>query len=283
MNNRNCGWIDSGVNLLDPRINDPDVLIRSASEGVRHLLVIGSTLKESIDALELKKRINHVNTVSALKLNHQVAEDISKYPQIETTAGIHPHYADQADASTFAKIKSVCVDNKIRVIGECGLDFNRNFSTRANQLYAFEAQLELAAELGVGVYLHERDAFDEQIDLLTKYSTNIPFKVAHCFTGNVSQLQAYLELDCYIGITGWICDSKRGLELRKSVLDLPLEKMLLETDSPYLFPKTVHPRKSVNEPSFLPNIAKEVANIKELELDLIKQHTFRNAHSLFFE
>ncbi len=283
LNNNHYGWVDSGVNLLDPRINKTDVLIRSSLEGVLHILVIASNLEESVEALKLKKKINPENRRFRFVETTGTLQDTPKYPIIESTVGIHPHYADQADTSTFTKIKTLCVDNQVRMIGECGLDFNRNFSTPANQLYAFESQLELAAELGIGVYLHERDAFEQQIALLEKYSPYIPVKVAHCFTGNTEQMLAYLSFDCYIGVTGWICDPKRGDSLRRAVVELPLEKMLLETDSPYLFPKTVRPRKSVNEPSYLPYIANEVANIKKLDLDIIKQHSFNNAYSLFFE
>ena len=266
-------WIDAGVNLLDPRLNNDEILIRSKTASVTHLVAIASTLEESESAIKLKSTLT-----SSLKIGNETVDT----PSIAVTAGVHPHYADQYTSETFSKLKYLCTHNKVAAIGECGLDFNRNFSTQENQLRAFESQLELAAELKMGVYLHQRDAFEIQVKLLNRYKDAIPFMVAHCFTGNKEQLNTYLELCCYIGITGWLCDEKRGQELRDAALDLPLNRLLMETDAPYLFPKTLKPKKRTNEPSFLPHIAQTLADIKQIDISEIETHSYQNAYTLFF-
>lgn len=166
-------------------------------------------------------------------------------------------------------------------VGECGLDFNRNFSTKENQLNAFQAQLMSAAQHNKTIYLHERDAFDEQIGLLKQHLPNIPNAIVHCFTGSRAQMEAYLDLGCYIGITGWVCDDKRGGDLQEAVKHLPLDKLLLETDAPYLFPKNVKPRAKNNEPCFLGHIAQKVAQLKGIELQTLSKASVENANNVF--
>ncbi|MFW8591660.1 TatD family hydrolase [Glaciecola sp. 2405UD65-10] len=267
-------WSDCGLNLLDPRFALNDTLGRASDAGVLDILVISSTIEESEKAAGL---IRDHNT-------HQISANDAPSQSVflAQTAGVHPHYADNTNSETWTKLKRIMADTQVVAVGECGLDFNRNFSSQANQIYAFEQQLALASEHNMGVYLHERDAFDTQISLLEKYAKSLPFMVAHCFTGNKSQLQAYLELNCFVGITGWLCDNKRGKELQNAVRDLPLERLLLETDGPYLFPKTLKPRKSINEPCNIPYIANAVAELTGTDVDTIKQFAFQNANKLFF-
>ena len=256
-------WIDSGVNLLSDRFDIPQVLDKACAQAVNKLLVISSTIEESEQAIQL------CNSNA-----HQVT--------LRCTAGVHPHYSDHTNLTTWTKLKTLIADKSVSAIGECGLDFNRNFSTKNNQLYAFEQQLALASEFGMGVYLHEREAFDDQINLLEKYAKHLKFMVAHCFTGSKEQMLAYVSLGCYIGITGWLCDEKRGVDLREASLTLPLSKLLLETDSPYLFPKTLRPRSSKNEPCNIPYIGEYLANLREQPVALIKSHAYENALALFF-
>src|SRR5690606_18676647 len=169
----------------------------------------------------------------------------------------------------------------VKAIGECGLDFNRNFSPKNVQLSVFEAQLELTAELKLPVFLHERDAFDQQINLLKKYRSRLVGGVAHCFTGNRAQMEQYLQLDLYIGITGWLCDDKRGSDLQTAIKHLPLERLLLETDAPYLAPKTLKPKVSTNEPCFLPEVARYFAEITQQPLASVIELSYANAQTLF--
>lgn len=257
-------WCDAGVNLLDTRFDKLNILNESLASDVTHILTISSDIQESLQAERFFAQTTHPCKTAF-------------------TAGIHPHYADAANLESWAKLTRIIADKQLAAIGECGLDFNRNFSSQNNQRFVFEKQLELAAEHQVGIYLHERDAFDEQVNLLQQYAPHIPFMVAHCFTGNKSQLQTYIELGCYIGITGWVCDPKRGNDLREAITALPKEKMLLETDSPYLFPKTLKPRRSVNVPANLPHIAQQVSLLTDYSLSEIQTATFANACGLFFD
>jgi TatD DNase family protein len=256
-------WFDAGVNLLDPRFDLAELLDESAEAGVTDLLVISSNIAESEQAV-------------AMVLSHS-----SKQISLHTTAGIHPHHADHACAQSWSKLRSLLVDTAVCAVGECGLDFNRNFSTQQNQIQAFDAQLQIAVEHQKGVYLHERDAFAEQCKMLLPVYQHLPFLVAHCFTGTPAQMQTYLDMGCYIGITGWVCDDARGASLQQAVKDLPLDRLLLETDAPYLFPKTVRPRSKQNAPKYLVAIAEKVAQIKQLPVQRIAQSAYANAKSLF--
>ncbi|MDT0595489.1 TatD family hydrolase [Glaciecola petra] len=257
-------WCDAGVNLFDSRFDKLEVLNGSLAHDVTHLLIISSDIAESTEA-------------------ERFCAHSTQACKTAFTAGVHPHYADAVNGDSWTKLTRVIADKQLAAIGECGLDFNRNFSSQNNQRYVFEKQLELAAEHQVGIYLHEREAFDEQVNLLQRYTPYIPFMVAHCFTGNKSQLQTYIELGCYIGITGWVCDPKRGNDLREAITALPKEKMLLETDSPFLFPKTLKPRRSVNVPANLPHIAQQVSLLTDYSLSEIQTATFANACRLFFD
>lgn len=270
-------WIDTGVNLLDPRFTLDDVLLRAYQADVTHILVISSTLDESQQSLSLCNRYNSPQQANASPENITLTKT-----RLACTAGIHPHYADNSNAQSWAKLKSIIADKQVSAIGECGLDFNRNFSTKPKQLYAFEQQLNIAAENNMGVYLHERDAFDEQMKLLQTYSKSLKFMVTHCFTGNKEQLNGYLSLGCYVGITGWLCDPKRGKALQEAVQHLPLSRLLLETDAPYLFPKNLKPRQSKNEPCYLPHIALCLSELTNQSLEKVKQHAYDNALALFF-
>lgn len=257
-------WFDIGVNLTNERFDIEPVLKRAEEAGVESILITGTSVQESVKALEICRQ-----SVKGLYC----------------TAGVHPHHASEFDQQSYSTLFNLCQDPKVLAVGECGLDFNRNFSSPRQQLYAFEQQLILACELQLPVFLHERDAFAEQISLLKKYRKNLVGGVVHCFTGDSAQMLAYLELDLYIGITGWLCDPVRGLELREAVLNLPLERLMLETDAPYLRPKGLAKNRLIdkgnNEPAYLPYIAGQLANIMELDMQLIKQHSYTNSQTLF--
>ena len=156
--------------------------------------------------------------------------------------------------------------NNPHAIGETGLDFFRNLSTYEEQVFAFEEQIKIAIDKNKPLFLHQRDSHDDFIKILRKYSSDINKAVVHCFTGTQKQLDDYLELDCYIGVTGWICDAKRNVELRKTIKNIPLEKLMIETDCPYLIPKNLpdKPKNNRNEPSNLNHIINEIAVLLSL-------------------
>src|SRR5262249_4358658 len=146
---------------------------------------------------------------------------------------------------------------RVRAVGECGLDFNRDFSPRPVQERWFAAQLALAAALDKPVFLHERDAHARFVAILKEAP---PVRgVVHCFTGTRAELDVYLEMGLHIGITGWICDERRGAGLAALVRHVPLDRLLVETDAPFLVPRDLRPRPAHNEPAFLPHIAQTVA------------------------
>lgn len=253
-------WFDIGVNLTDKRL-DAGALVESAClADVQRIAVTGTSVEGSEQALYLAH----------------------KYPnQLVSTAGVHPHYAKDVDDHYLSNLANLAQDPQVVAIGECGLDFNRNFSPPEIQIKVFEQQLLLAAELSLPVFLHERDAFEQQIRLLSKHRASITGGVVHCFTGSLSQMQQYVDLGFYIGVTGWVCDPKRGEALREAVSQLPLDKVVLETDAPYLMPKTLKSKSRNNQPANLPHIAQAVASIMNVELSELQRCSTENALTLF--
>ncbi len=257
-------WCDIGANLTDKRLDFSAVFTRALAADVKQMIITGTDLAKSIQA-------------------EQLAQQHPRH--LYATAGVHPHAASTFDQQSVSDLKHLAQAKQVVAIGECGLDFNRNFSTPEQQLWAFEQQLMVACELGLPVFLHERDAFEQQIRLLKKYRAQLVGGVAHCFTGNLEQMQAYLELDLYIGITGWVCDLNRGQDLRAAIAHLPLERILLETDAPYLRPKGLANNRKVdggnNEPAYLPFIAAQVAELMQTDPDSLATACQQNLQLLF--
>lgn len=256
--------IDIGVNLTNNRFDkDVDEVISQANEsGVRHLLVTGTNVFESQKALAL----------------------CLKYPQyLSCTAGVHPHDADNVSHDYLEQLQSLASQSNVKAIGECGLDFNRNFSTPTNQKKVFLEQVKLAQQLQLPLFLHQRDAFKEWFDILTPYFTHVPYMVSHCFTGTAEELNLCLEANMYIGITGWICDERRGQGLRDIVNKIPLNRLMIETDAPYLTPRTIRPKpkSSRNEPKYLRYVVEEIARLTDYSEQDIIQYTSENARCVF--
>ncbi|WNO59783.1 TatD family hydrolase [Rheinheimera sp. MMS21-TC3] len=257
-------WCDIGVNLLSEQFaaDRQQVLDRAVASGVNQLVLIGSDIAESQQNLQFCQQ-QYLNL------------------ELVTTAGIHPHYSAQVTADWLQQLELLIKESKVVAIGECGLDFNRDFSPRPQQQDVFAQQLQLAVQYKKVVYLHERDAFTRQIAMLKQH--NIQQGVAHCFTGNVQQLRAYLDLGLYIGITGWLCDDKRGSELQQAIAYIPDDRLLLETDAPYLLPKTIQPKPKSrrNEPAYLHYVAEKVAQLKQYSLTEVAQLSWQNSQQLF--
>ena len=151
------------------------------------------------------------------------------------------------------------------------------------QKKSFRMHIEIAKELSLPLYLHQRDAHNDFIRMIREHRKNFPKFVVHCFTGTQKELDDYLDLDAYIGLTGWICDAKRNIDLRQSIKNIPLEKIMIETDSPYLIPKNLQnkPKKNINEPKYLPHIANEICELTGYELEELKLATSNNAINFF--
>lgn len=231
------GLIDIGANLThDSFDHDRDeVLKRARAAGVVQQILTGTTVAASVRALALARA--HPGELFA-------------------TAGLHPHHASDFDDDARNRFHELAAASEVVAIGECGLDHFRNFSPPADQERAFVAQLELACELGMPAFLHQRDAHEEFLAIVRDFRDGLPAAVAHCFTGNRGQARAYLDLDLHIGITGWLCDERRGAELRDAVRYIPAERLMIETDSPYLLPRDLDPKPATrrNEPMHLAHI-----------------------------
>ena len=257
--------VDIGVNLTGASFAaDTEVVIAHArASGVSHLVLIGSDISDSESAIALCERFD--NCVA--------------------TAGIHPHHASEFDSRSIAQIRRLANEHPahVKALGEMGLDFNRNYSTPDEQLEAFAAQLALAAELNLPVYLHQRDAHDAFLDLVSQYRDRLPRAVAHCFTGSTAELHDCLDLDLHIGITGWICDERRGLGLRDTVRNIPMDRLMLETDAPYLLPRTIAPKPKSrrNEPAYLGYVLAMVSECLGMEPAEVAAETTANAKRFF--
>jgi TatD DNase family protein len=247
------------------------VIARSQTAGVKTLIITGNDIESSIKAAVFVKDNAHLNCKS--------------------TAGVHPHNAKNWNDKTLARLDELVAlyDSGIRAVGECGLDYNRNFSPQDAQRKCFEDQLKLAVRIGKPVFLHERDAFDDFFSILNNYRAGLPGAVVHCFTGGMRELEAYLSIDCYIGITGWICDERRGGHLIPLLKHIPADRLLLETDAPYLIPRSfphsgsrsARGKSGRNEPCFLPHIAASVAEILGKTPGQIAEETSANAERFF--
>ncbi len=255
--------VDIGVNLTSSAFDsDRDTVVSDARlNGVTTLILTGSSVQDSQSAATLA----------------------DQYPGCYSTAGIHPHHASEFNSDSIDQLRQLTLVPQVKAIGETGLDFNRNYSTPGEQVDAFEAQLMLACELNLPLFLHQRDAHKEFYALLKHYRDRFPDGVAHCFTDSKQALHAYLDLDLHIGITGWICDERRGMELRKLVRDIPLNRLMLETDAPYLLPRTIKPRPKPgrNEPGFLPFVLSEVARCMDRTEQEIAEASTANARKFF--
>jgi TatD DNase family protein len=234
--------IDIGANLTHSSFaQDLDaVLTRARAQGVIQMMVTGADAQGS--------RAAH-----ALALAHPGL--------LFSSAGVHPHHASAFDAETESLLRELHAQPEVKAVGETGLDYHRDLSPRAAQQFAFERQLGLAAECGKPLFLHQRDAHADFIACMDSVRDRIGRAVVHCFTGEKNELFDYLDRDFYIGITGWICDERRGTHLRELVKSIPSDRLMLETDAPYLLPRNVKPMPSHrrNEPMYLAHICAEVA------------------------
>jgi TatD DNase family protein len=240
--------IDIGANLTHKSF-DPDreqVISRALAAGVDRMIVTGSSVLCS----------------------RQAEKIATAYPGVLfATAGIHPHHAVESQPGDREVLAELLQMDIVVAAGECGLDYFRDFSPKEDQRRVFAMQLELAAEYEMPVFLHQRDAHDDFVAILKDYLPGIPRAVSHCFTGDGKELGACLDLDLHIGITGWICDERRGHHLKDIVGDIPLNRLMVETDAPYLLPRDLDPKPDSrrNEPMHLPHIVESIAEARGIE------------------
>ena len=256
--------IDIGANLCHESFaSDLDeVLERAVRSGVGRIIVTGTSRSDSEAAAALARR----------------------YPsRLRATAGVHPHEAAAFDGAASAVIEALAGREEVVAVGETGLDFYRDFSPRSDQERACEAQLEIAGRLGLPVFLPERDARRRFVEILRPVRDRLGAAVIHCFTGDHDDLDAYLDLDLHVGITGWICDERRGLHLRDLVGRIPADRLMLETDSPYLLPRDLRPRPRSrrNESAHLAHVARAVAGATGETVEALAARTTATACAFF--
>jgi TatD DNase family protein len=256
--------IDIGANLTNRAFaGDLDsVLERAWEHGVDCIVVTGTDVASSERAIALCDRAPS---------------------RLYCTVGVHPHDAAAVDDGWLDAVEQLREAACVRAIGECGLDFNRNYSPRDVQQRVFDAQLELAARVALPVFVHDRDSGGAVAHHLARHRTRLRDVIVHCFTGDAETLEAYLDLDCHIGITGWICDERRGLELASIAARIPDDRLLIETDAPFLLPRTISPRPSSrrNEPANLVWVARRLAEARGQTVEHVCAATAANAQRVF--
>ena len=258
-------YIDIGVNLTGSSFkSDIDQVVeRALSAGVEKLIVTGTDVEHSEQAILLSE----------------------KYESLcYATVGLHPHHASDYSADMASEFRDMLQHKNAVAVGECGLDFNRNFSTRQEQIRAFEAQLEIAIDLQLPLFLHQRDAHEDFVSMIKSCRDDLNQIVAHCFTGTIEEVNDYVLLDMHVGVTGWICDERRGESLQKAVKHIPLDRIMLETDAPYLLPRDLPQaplKKNRNEPCYLPHIAARVAGFMGVDESQLAIAAYENSCEFF--
>jgi TatD DNase family protein len=256
--------VDIGANLThDSFAQDLDaVMSRALLAGVRRQIVTGADLAGSRLAAEMAERDAH---------------------HLRSTAGVHPHHAMSLRSEDRSELLELLKRPCVVAAGECGLDYFRNVAPPEIQRSAFAAQLEVAALSNKPVFLHQRDAHADFTAILKEHIGAISGGVAHCFTGGIAELEDYLSLGLYIGVTGWVCDERRGASLREAVPRIPADRLLVETDAPYLLPRDLDPKPKSrrNEPALLVHVARIVGLLRGESLPSVASLTTRNAETLF--
>ncbi|MEP6634256.1 MAG: TatD family hydrolase [Luteimonas sp.] len=256
--------IDIGANLTHDSFDRDrdDVLQRAHEAGVARIVVTGASREHSPKALALAQA--HPGVLFA-------------------TAGVHPHHAVEYTDECDAELRALHTHAEVVAVGECGLDFFRDFSPRPAQRRAFERQLQIAADTGKPLFLHQRDAHDDFMAMMREFDGKLGPAVVHCFTGTRKELFDYLDRDWHIGITGWLCDERRGLHLRELAAHIPAQRLMIETDAPYLLPRTVKPQPSHrrNEPMYLAHIVEELARDRGEDIAVTAAQTVATATAFF--
>ncbi len=256
--------IDIGCNLTHDSFDaDRDAVIERAVEaGVAQMVITGASADGSRMASDLARE---------------------RPGQLFATAGVHPHRASEYDADTDALLRELCGREEVVAAGEAGLDYFRDFSPRDAQREAFESQLQIGVDTGLPMFLHLRDAHGDFHAILKSRRDELADAVVHCFTGSREELLTYLDLDCYIGITGWICDERRGTHMKDYLGEIPANRLMIETDAPYLKPRNLRPlvKSHRNEPRFLPWILGTLAACRGEHPEDLARTTTANARRFF--
>ena len=256
--------VDIGANLTHESFDrDRDaVLQRARDAGVSRMIVTGASREHSPQALALAQA--HPGVLFA-------------------TAGVHPHHAVEYTEECDSEMRALHAHAEVVAVGETGLDYFRDFSPRPAQRRAFERQLQIGADTGKPLFLHQRDAHADFMAIMKQFDGRLGPAVVHCFTGTRAELFDYLDRDWHVGITGWLCDERRGAHLRELVRNIPAQRLMVETDAPYLLPRTLRPlpKDRRNEPAFLPHIVAELARDRGESVDSAAAASTATASAFF--
>lgn len=270
--------IDIGANLLDSAFDADrqEALRRAGAAGVDAIVLTGTSVASSRAAADLA-RSPHVGGQEPAR------EAYGPIPRLFATAGVHPHDAAAVEAGWDDEIASLADRTEVVAIGETGLDYYRNFSPRDEQRLVFRRQVELAVQLDMPLFVHDRDAEGDTRRILADYRDDLTACVIHCFTGNAADLEGYIDDGYHIGITGWICDERRGRQLMELAHQIPGGKLMIETDAPYLLPRNIvpRPRSRRNEPAFLTWVAQQLALCRGEDPVAVQRQTRLNAMRFF--
>ena len=252
---------DSHCHLDDPTFEKdwPQVLERMAENGVNAAMIAGINLERSARALELAEA----------------------HTGFYASVGVHPHDAVDCSESVVDTLATLARNPRIRAWGEIGLDFNRMYSPREIQEKWFIRQLETADALNLPIIFHERDSQGRLLELLHNRPDTKRTGVVHCFSGTRAELERYLEMGFYIGITGIVTIQKRGRQLREQVGLIPSDRLLIETDAPYLTPAPQKNRHRRNEPAFVKSVLLKLADVLETDPERLADTIWDNTCSLF--
>jgi len=250
--------IDSHAHLDFPRFNEDreEVIKRAKKEGVEYIVNVGADIKSSRRGLEL-----------------------SLYNEnIFSTVGIHPHEADTVDEKAIKILTDLAKTDKVVAIGEIGLDYYYDNSPRELQKRAFRLQMRLAQKLSLPIVIHTREADDDTLKLMKEENAEKNGGIVHCFASNLDMARASIEMGFYLGFGGLITFNNAS-KLRKVLKELPLERIVLETDAPYLTP--VPYRGKRNEPAYIKYVAKKIAEIKKISLKELAKISNKNTIDLY--
>ncbi len=256
--------IDIGLNLANHRFSSDwkQVVERAHAAGVERFILTGTSLKISREVAQLTEKMAGGSAYF--------------------TAGVHPHYASELTAGTIASLRELLAHPHAVAVGETGLDYNRDLSPRDVQRAALEAQVELACTLGKPLFLHERDAAQDLLAILDNVKDRLPKCVVHCFTGNAAVARQYIERGFYVGITGWVGQKNRNKDLLLALQAIPPERMMLETDAPYLTPPGFVPSiAGRNEPAALPRVAELLAMARSVPVEQVRADAYRASMTFF--
>lgn len=256
-------YIDIGINLTNKQFYNEheEIISRVLDHGIEHMILTGTSIRGSKESAE-------------------IAEE---YPEILfSTAGIHPHDAKSFNEQSISELRKLLKQDHVVSVGECGLDFDRDFSPRPIQEKCYQAQLELSVEVNKPLFLHERSAFKRFNEITDDYLSQLPEAVIHCFTGTLNEAKTYLDKGFYLGFTGAISDEKRFKHLEDVIKYVPLDRMMIETDAPFMLPKNMPGRQNRrNEPSFLPYVAQTIAHLKKISISEVADETTETARNFF--